>query len=470
MSNYWGYEPNIEQIGRVNQPPAQYVTAWHCGSKATNDPFDFAYYRTGEGYDRPPLGPGIYFHQSKGQAAAYCHHVYRKNKSPYMCYATLDTSNMMGCDDNGCINDHVNQRLLSLLGREFPNRKISGWYTGVRNLISRYGAERARDLLVAAGISGYFEPVTGGFEYAVYDLNAIQEISCEAAPMGNHAWLNQMHMQSYIDNYIFQTGELPDARPDLMKNIDRFANRKKKPHYLHELRRNPDEKLSDLKRQFASEPGDGDLAGRLIVGLRRAGEEIPYELWRQFENYTLSQHGYTNKKSQAKVDAILSVLRLRNDAPELFVETIGDWEDLVGRIYEARTNENLSAGNERDMLLELVGWIESGWRVPHNQRVNRQHTPNGDTYDEVIMQLAQRMRIHMASGFYDGKDPSMYRKGDSGTGGYHYIIALNQFRELVYIAAWEYIRNNGMDDRIQTLYKKRIRHYIPALEVRNDYG
>jgi hypothetical protein len=201
-------------------------------------------------------------------------------------------------------------------------------------------------------------------------------------------------------------------------------------------RRNADEDIRRIER--ALDVGDKQAASKLVLALHRAGRDgdISYALWRQHESNLLSQQAYTTKNSQKNVDAVLDVLKQRNDISSLYVESIYDWESLV-------SPPNILAEPERrDYMLELVVWIEAGWRPPNN-RFPRQHLHTTiNSYDEVVMLLSQQLRIHM------------------GRGKYHYSSHLGRFGELVYVAAHEYMSNHGIDMPIQQIFPRAMRDYI----------
>ena len=139
---------------------------------------------------------------------------------------TIDTRNMLGCTDIDAVNHHVNERLKKLVGEQIPSMpkdEIYGWMSGIRDLLKKFGPHQTRKLLVDAGITGYFEPVNGGYEIAVYDIDAISEILRLSVEQGDIQWKRKMRIQMMVDNHIFQTGQLPDERPYLMEQLEKIA-------------------------------------------------------------------------------------------------------------------------------------------------------------------------------------------------------------------------------------------------------
>ena len=169
------------------------IQAYHCGGKPPGEPFDFKYYGTGEGYRRPPNGPGFYFLTDKHGlwgAEIYCKYVHRKGKTPWLYTVRITTDRMMGCSKSieaGIVDPQpgLSRKVGELVGEHLgldPTQYRGLW--GVHQLVTGLGAIEANRVLVGGGVDGFVETLNNGLvEIAVYNPDAIEVLDYEEGPI-----------------------------------------------------------------------------------------------------------------------------------------------------------------------------------------------------------------------------------------------------------------------------------------------
>jgi len=98
---------NREQLPR-------YVTAYHGGHKLRGGAFRDQYFGWGEGFDRPPLGPGYYFHTDPRIAQRYCKYA----RDPYLYTVEIGPTDKLLNN----LSDARVRQAVDALNRDFPRR------------------------------------------------------------------------------------------------------------------------------------------------------------------------------------------------------------------------------------------------------------------------------------------------------------------------------------------------------------
>ena len=156
----------------INEGNEDYLVAYHCGKPNRETDFDFKYFGSGE--STMILGPGLYFSTNKSTAERYCK--YKENSILYR--AEIDMSGIYNPTTGeprklrepvrSIINDIEKET-----GRD-PYRGVLPLTHGkssIGAIVKHYGPERARDIMVQAGIFGAVEELHNSLEIALFDLS-----------------------------------------------------------------------------------------------------------------------------------------------------------------------------------------------------------------------------------------------------------------------------------------------------------
>jgi len=165
------------------------IIAYHCGGKPPSESFNPAFLGTGEGYRRPPNGPGFYFLTDKlgnWGADAYCKYVKKKGNPAWLYTASISTDMMLGCttsEEEGLVDPSqkpaINQAILEIAKQYIPHYRCLGLGC-ILKLAEELGAEKANRLLVDVGVNGFVETFNNGLiEIAVYNPDAIEILEYE---------------------------------------------------------------------------------------------------------------------------------------------------------------------------------------------------------------------------------------------------------------------------------------------------
>lgn len=156
----------------INEDKKDYLVAYHCGKPNREADFDFKYLGSGEG--NTILGPGLYFSTNKSIAELYCK--YKEGSILYV--AEFPMSNIY----NPTTGEPRNLRdsIISIVsdieretGRD-PYRGVVSLKHGkgsIGAIVKHYGPEKARDVMVQAGIFGAVEQLHNSLEIALFDLS-----------------------------------------------------------------------------------------------------------------------------------------------------------------------------------------------------------------------------------------------------------------------------------------------------------
>jgi len=149
-----------------------YLVAFHCGKPNLEQDFDFKHLGSGEG--TMILGPGIYFSTDKNIAERYCK--YKEGAALYR--AEIDMSGIYNPTTGQ--PQRLRDSILAIVG-DIEKETGRDPYRGVLSLthgkgsigaiVKHYGPQRARDIMVQAGISGAVEKIGDAFEVALYNLS-----------------------------------------------------------------------------------------------------------------------------------------------------------------------------------------------------------------------------------------------------------------------------------------------------------
>ena len=202
----------------------------------------------------------------------------------------------------------------------------------------------------------------------------------------------------------------------------------KKWSYLLEA----DDRLRAAERAW-HESGADDALVAYVNELIRAREQVPRNLYQQYEDALLNREKYLDKKNRDNAARILAIIAKRVSAQQ---EPPAPPEGQDGERYQ-----------------ELLDWIDQDWfRGRHG------------SYSDQISNLAQKIEKHMCYGAWTGGDPSAHKTGAHTGKGYSASLAFRAFEALVYTAARDYLDYHY--NAIPGAPGADIRYYFPKNTVR----
>lgn len=147
-------------------------TAYHCGRKLDGGSFNFSKFGHGEGTSL--LGPGLYFSTDRGIARGYSKYV----SDPYEYEVEIDTTDIYNPSKGPEGQEHLSKAARELSARFDGQLKWASVLKHGRGiageLVATFGHEKAREILVEAGIKGTYEPLYGFAEICVFDPSIIK--------------------------------------------------------------------------------------------------------------------------------------------------------------------------------------------------------------------------------------------------------------------------------------------------------
>lgn len=153
------------------------IIAYHCGQDIGSGLFSLNFMGSGEGYNRPPLGPGVYFATNENVGRLYCKYV----KNPFFYEVSIPTGGLY--NQTWGTPENLRDIVIDLFKRESEERNWRDRGTSaILQLVDMMGAEQAARALVGAGINGAWTNLpAGGKEIAVFDPSIIKIIRKEPA-------------------------------------------------------------------------------------------------------------------------------------------------------------------------------------------------------------------------------------------------------------------------------------------------
>lgn len=146
--------------------------AYHCGRKLDGGSFNFSKFGHGEGTSL--LGPGLYFSTDRGIACGYSKYV----SDPYEYEVEIDTTDIYNPSKGPEGQEHLSKAARELSARFDGQLKWASVLKHGRGiageLVATFGHEKAREILVEAGIKGTYEPLYGFAEICVFDPSIIK--------------------------------------------------------------------------------------------------------------------------------------------------------------------------------------------------------------------------------------------------------------------------------------------------------
>lgn len=174
----------FEEYSRIineNTLPGGDIIAYHCGKDIGNGSFSLNFIGSGEGYRRPPLGPGIYFATNENIARMYCKYANAAAQGSVFYEVSIPTSGLY--NQSWGTPTNLMNAVEELFKHELETRNIRqriNMTDRILQLVDIMGAQAAAAALVKAGVNGAWTKLpAGGEEIAVFNPSIITIIRKE---------------------------------------------------------------------------------------------------------------------------------------------------------------------------------------------------------------------------------------------------------------------------------------------------